>query len=135
MIYDKIRAALENHLNTSSFTLPDIAWENTGYSPTTGEEFLKVQILPTSRRPTTQGNNRKSRVQGIMNIMCHFPEDTGSGATSSLVNDLVSRFDSTTDISYDGIVLSLEYVEAQSSYIKSPWYVTPVTVAWYIYES
>lgn len=135
MIYDKIRAALETHLDDSPFTLPDLAWENVKYTPTTDQEFIKVQVLPTSRRPSSKGTNRKSRVQGIMNLMCHFPEGTGSGQTSSLINNLVSRFDSTVDISHDGIVLSLEYVEVQSSYINSPWYVTPVTVAWYIYES
>lgn len=135
MIYDKIQAALETHLATSPFTLPDVSYQNVKYVPTTGEEFIKVQVLPTSRRESSKGNNRKSRVQGLMNLLLHFPEDTGSGDTNDLANKLVGRFDSTVDISHDGIVLSLEYVEVQSGYTKSPWYITPITVAWYIYES
>lgn len=139
VIYKKIRAALERHLEQSdqgagAFSIPDIAWENVDYSPTTGTEFLKVQIQPTSRRPSVLGTNPEHRYQGIMTILCHFPENVGPGVTHDLADQLLERFNSTTDITWDGVTVSIEYAQQESSYTNSPWYITPITVAWYIYD-
>ena len=133
MNYEKIRAALETHLNTSSFSLPDIAWENVDYKPSTGTEFIKVQFLPTSRRPAVKGTNPRHRLQGIFRLLCHFPENQGPGNTQDLVENLIDRFDSTTDIILDGTTVRIEYTQQESSYSSSPWYITPVTVAWFSY--
>ena len=134
VIYKKIRAALEKHLVDSSFTLPPIAWENVEYSPTTGTAFIKVQFQPTSRRPSVMGTNPEHRYQGIMTILCYSPEGSGPGNSQTLTDQLLARFNSTTDISFDGVIVSVEYSQQESSYINSPWYVTPITVAWYIYS-
>lgn len=134
VIYKKIRAALEKHLVDTPITLPDIAWENVDYSPTTGAPFLKVQFQPTSRRPSVLGLTPEHRYQGIMTILCYQPEGSGPGSSQDLTDQLLARFNSTTDISWDGIIVSVEYSQQESSYINSPWYVTPITVAWYIYS-
>jgi hypothetical protein len=160
VIYKKIRAALEKHLVDSSFTLPPIAWENVDFSPTTGTAFIKVQFQPTSRRPSVMGTNPQHRYQGIMTILCYSPEGSGPGTSQTVTDQLLTRFNSTTDIFYDldsgqllteeaaflitesgsrllrdnVIYVSVEYSQQESSYINSPWYVTPITVAWYVYS-
>ena len=134
VIYKKIRAALEKHLADSPLDLPDIAWENVEYSPTTGTPFIKVQFQPTSRRPSVMGLLPEHRYQGIMTILCYQPGGSGPGNSQDLTDSLLSHFNSTTDISWDGIIVSVDYSQQESSYINSPWYVTPITVAWYIYD-
>lgn len=134
VIYKKIRAALEKHLTSASFDLPAIAWENVEYSPTTGTPFIKVQFQPTSRRPSVMGLLPEHRYQGIMTILCYQPEGSGPGNSQDLTDSLLSHFNSTTDISWDGIIVSVDYSQQESSYINSPWYVTPITVAWYLYD-
>lgn len=134
VIYKKIRAALEKHLADTPSILPDVAWENVDYTPTTGTPFLKVQFQPTSRRPSVLGLTPEHRYQGIMTILCYQPEGSGPGSSQDLTDQLLARFNSTTDISWDGIIVSVEYSQQESSYINSPWYVTPITVAWYIYN-
>lgn len=133
VIYDKIRVALERYLSLTS-TLPDVAWPNVDYTPTTGTPFIKVQFQPTSRRPSVKGPTPRHRYQGLLTLLCYQPEGQGSGASDDLANLLVDRFNSTVDIIYDGVAVRVEYSEVQSSYINSPWYVTPVTIAWFSYD-
>jgi hypothetical protein len=131
-IYSDIRTALETRLyNTSN--IPVVAWENVDYSPTTGTPFIKFQFQPTSRRPAVRGTNPQMRYQGLVTLLVHQPENEGPINTEELVDDLVSRFDATTDISYNGIFVRIEYTERQNSYLSKPWYVTPIRIAWYSY--
>jgi len=137
-IYKDIRAALEKHLDDTA-GLPDVAWENVDFSPTTGTAYVKPSFQPTSRRPAVRGLNPQHRIQGVFTILCYQPENIGPGASATLVDTLVDRFDSTTDISYtnasmETIQVSIEYTQQQPSYSVPPWYVTPITVAWYIYS-
>lgn len=132
-IYDKIRAALEVHLNSTP-NLPPVAWENVDYSPATDAPFIKARLQPTSRRPSVKGSDPRHRYQGLYTLLCHFPEGKGPSANEDLVNTLIDRFNSTVDIPLDGVVVRIEYSEAQSSYSKTPWYVTPVTIAWFCYQ-
>ena len=134
-IYADIRQCLENHLNTTTdFTLPDIAWENVQYEPTTGTRFISVRFQPTSRRPAVRGLSPQHRIQGLFTILCYSPENQGPGSSQALVDNLVDRFESTTDITLSGTTVSIEYVEQNTPYSSPPWYVTPVTVAWYVYN-
>jgi len=137
-IYTEIRQALESHLNTTT-NLPAIAWENVHYEPDTGTPFISARFQPTSRRPAVRGLNPQHRVQGIFTLLCHYPENQGPGASQTLVDRLIERFDSTTDISYtnsdlETINVCLDYTEQQPSYNTPPWYVTPIIVAWYTYN-
>lgn len=137
-IYKDARAALENHLNDTS-GLPTIAWENVDFKPTTGTGFLKAYFNPTSRRPAVRGSNPQHRTQGLFTILCYQPENIGPGASQTLVDTLIDRFNSTVDITYtnsdlETIYVCLEYSEQQPSYSMPPWYVTPITVAWYTYN-
>lgn len=135
MSYKQIRATLENHLKTATgFTLPDIAWQNVQYEPATGKPYLKVNFQPTSRRPAVRGLNPQHRTQGLFTILCYQPENTGPGASETLVDNLVSRFNSTTDITLDGMQVCIEYVEQSTPYSSPPWYITPIQVAWYTYR-
>ena len=132
-IYQEIRSVLEHRLSTTA-GIPDIAWENVSFEPTTGTAFVKPMFQPTSRRPAVRGLNPQHRIQGIFTILCYYPENAGPGASQSLVDSLVDRFASTSDISLSGTTVSLEYTEQNPSYLDSPWYITPITVAWYIYS-
>lgn len=132
-INNDIRIALEKRLN-DTVGIPVIAWPNVNYSPTTGTPFLKPMYQPTSRRPAVLGTAPQKRYQGLFTILCYHPENEGPAACHSTADTLIERFDATTDLTYNGTTVSIEYAEQQSSYSSPPWYVTPVTIAWYIYN-
>lgn len=132
-VYAEVRAALENRLN-DTVGLPAIAWENVDYKPATDTPFIKFQFLPVQRRATILGQNPQAYYSGISRFLLHYPENSGPGASQDVVDTLVDRFDCYTDITQDSTTITIEYAQQESPYSDSPWFVTPVTVGWFLYN-
>lgn len=133
-IMNDIRACLDNHLATAT-GLPAIAFQNVPYQQVTGTPYIKATMVPTLRRPATRGINPQQLYQGLYRLTICTPENVGSGANYDIVDAVLLRFDATTDISYNGYIVSVDYAEVGTSYLDSPFYCTPVNVGWYIYRS
>lgn len=132
-IINDIRACLDNHL-AGTIGLPTVANQNVAYEPTTGTSYIKVNMVPTSRRPATRGLNPQQRYDGLYTLLICTPENMGSGAGYDLADLLLERFNATTDISYNGFTVSVDFSEVRTSFLDSPFYCTPVVVTWYIYN-
>ena len=137
-IQNDIRAALESHLAGTS-GLPDIAYENVAFEPTTGTSFLKVQYLPTVTRPAVRGLNPQLRYQGVFSVTVFAPEGQGPATADDYANKVIDAFAATTDISFtnadtETIIVSIDYAERQQGMIDSPWYFVPINIGWYIYK-
>ena len=132
-IINDIRACLDTHL-TGTAGLPAVAHQNVPYEPTTGTTFVKVDMVPTSRRPAVRGLNPQQRYDGLYSILICTPENLGPGAGYDVADLLLDRFDATTDISLSGLTISIDYSEVRTSFLDSPFYCTPVTIAWYVYN-
>jgi len=158
-IINDIRACLDTHLS-GTVGIPAIARQNVPYEPTTGTSFIKADLVPTSRRPAVRGLNPQQRYDGLDSILICTPEGMGPGAGYDLADLLLARFEATTDILYtnptdtilleggDDILLesgdrlllgnttivSIDYSEVRTSFLDSPFYCTPITVGWYIYN-
>jgi len=158
-IYNDIRATLETHLaNTPG--VPPIAPQNVIYEPVNGQPYVKTTLVPTLRRPAVRGLNPQLRYDGLFSILICTSQGDGSGAGYDVADMLLDRFAPTTDISLTGntgsilqengdnllledgnsllldvpIILSIDYSEVGTSYLDPPFYCTPITVAWYIYN-
>ncbi len=137
-ISNDIRAALESHL-ASTAGIPDIAYENVAFQPTTGTSFFRVQYLPTLTRPAVRGLNPQLRYQGLFNVTVFSPEGKGPKEADDYVNLVVDAFAATTDISFtnsdaETIKVSIDYAERQQGLLDSPWYFVPINIGWYIYK-
>lgn len=132
-IINDIRACLDTHL-AGTVGLPAVAHQNVPYEPTTGNSFVKVDMVPTSRRPAVRGLNPQQRYDGLYSILICTPENLGPGAGYDIADLLLDRFDATTDISLSGLTISIDYSEVRTSFLDSPFYCTPVTIAWYVYN-
>ena|SRR6056300_281137 len=137
-IQNDIRAALESHLAGTS-GLPDIAYENVAFEPTTGTSFLKVQYLPTVTRPAVRGLNPQLRYQGVFSVTVFALEGQGPATADDYANKVIDAFAATTDISFtngdaETIIVSIDYAERQQGMIDSPWYFVPINIGWYIYK-
>ena len=138
-IYDNIRSALEDKLSTTS-GLPDIAWENVDFTPTTGTAFIKPVFIPTLRRPAVRGLTPQQRYDGLYKITCYTPENVGPGAADDLADSILETFEATTDIAYNvdtntTINLSIDYAEREQGRGQPPWYYVVVNIGWYIYNT
>ena len=144
-VYDDIRSALEVRLSTTT-DIPDISYENVKYVPTTGTPYIQSRVIYSSRVPAVRGLNQSTgqphqhRYRGVFQLLLHYPEDVGSSASQEMVNTLIDRFESSTDISFTNsdpktIYVTVDYSEQMGAYNRSPWYVTPVNINWYCYDT
>ncbi len=129
----KIRAALETHLSSIS-GLPDIAYENVPYEPTTGQSFIRVAYMPVTRRPAVRGLNPQQRYDGIFAINCYAPEGQGPAAADTLAKNVMEAFEATTKLTSGGLTVFIDYAERQQGLTDSPWFLVPVSVGWYAYN-
>lgn len=132
-IYPEIRAALETHLS-SVVGATDIAWENVQYSPQTDVPYVVPRFIPTQRRPAVRGLNPQMRYDGVFQVVCYSPQNSGPSAADDLANLILEAFEATTDISHLSTVVSIGYAERQQGILDSPWYYVIVDVGWYIYN-
>lgn len=132
-IYDDIRAALETTLSSVT-DVPSVGWENTQFSPTTGQPYIKPRLLPTRREPAVRGLNPQMFYQGVFRVECYVPEGKGPAAGDDLADKIIEAFEATTTVSYSGTDVSIRYAEREAAEIDGPFYVIPVNIGWYIYK-
>jgi hypothetical protein len=132
-IINDIRACLDNQLtNTSS--IPVVAKENVAYVHQAGTSFIKAAVVPTSRRPATRGPTPQQLYQGLYTLLICTPEAKGAGAGYDIADTLLASFEATKDITYNGLSITIDYSEVRGSFLDSPFYCTPINVAWYCYH-
>lgn len=132
-IYDDIRAALEVKLNNIS-GLPDVAWENLNYTPTTGTSFVKPRLVPTVREPAVRGLNPQIYYQGIFRVDCFVPEGLGPAAADDLADKIIDAFEATTDVTNGSTIVSIRYAEREQGMPDGAFFMIPVNIGWYIYN-
>lgn len=130
--FNAITACLDTYLVGTS-GIPAIKWSNVEYNPDTGTSFLSAENIFTSRKAESMGLNTQKRTQGIYTINIYTPENLGPGAGTNLADILITRFDVNTAAVQSGVTVSVEYSEVGKSFETSPFYCTPVTIAWYAY--
>ena len=137
MNYDKILAALEKRVLDLQ-NVPSIAWENVKYTPTTGTPYIQTRFMPIDRRSPfigldTDGKHFSQRYVGIFQLNLYYPESRGQKPTNTIVNEICDKFDAGTDLSHDGVYVTISQTERMRGINESPWFITPVNVHWYSY--
>ena len=132
-IYDNIRVVMETTLS-NIVGIPDIAWENLTFTPTTTESFVKPRLIPTIRRPAVQGSNPQMYYQGIYRVDCFVPEGLGPAAADDLADLVIEAFEAATDLSVSGTIVSIRYAEREQGIVDNGHFVIPVNIGWYIYN-
>jgi hypothetical protein len=132
-IQREIRSILETQLAAVN-DVPQVAYENVPYSPTTGTSYIEVNFVPTSRRPAVRGLNPQQRYEGIFIINCYAPEGKGPAAAETIAENVMTAFEATTSLTTNNITVSVDYSEVRQGYLDSPWFVVPVSIGWYAYN-
>lgn len=132
-IYDDIRAALEVTL-TGITDLPEIAWENLSYEPTTGQSFVKPRLIPTVREPAVRGLDPQQYYQGIFRVDCFVPEGLGPSAADDLADKIIDAFEATTDVTNGSTIISIRYAEREQGMPDGAFFMVPVNCGWYVFN-
>lgn len=132
-IVNTIRGALENHLLTMP-GVPAVYPSNIVYDPDPSLTFIKSTLVTTNIEPSTRGLGPWLKYSGFFSLLICTPEGNGSGASLVLAESLLDRFAATTDISYGGIIVSIDNARMAPDYFSAPFNCLPLTFNWYIYN-
>jgi hypothetical protein len=135
---NSIRIALENHLNTTAATpapaLPAIAWPNIPFTRVTGSPYIRVEFIPTLRRPVVAGPDPEQRLSGLFYLTVFTPEDQGANAGMAIADKLLARFNGSGAIVASSTIVRLAYSEVKMPLHDPPFYAIPVEIGWYAYS-
>lgn len=139
MSYEKALAALEGRVKTL-VNVPDVAYENTVYVPTTGRAYIRTRFMPFDRRPAScgVGNDGKpflQKYQGVFQLLLNYPESRGQGPTNKMVTEICDKFEAATDINFQDMYLTIKQVERMRGVDESGWFKTPVNIHWFSYHN
>lgn len=132
-VMNDIRQALDARLAATS-GLPSVFFENVENEQVPTTSHIRVQFIPTSRRPANRGPSPQHRIQGLYVLTICTPVDEGSGLALDYVDSLLARFNGSSNVTGVAITVSIEYSEAGSAFVDEPFYCVPIEIAWYAYE-
>ena len=132
-IYPEIRAALESKLAGIS-GIPDIAWENVNFNPTTGSSYVVARLVPTIREPAHRGKNPQMYYQGYFLLECYVPEGLGPSAADDLADLIIDNFEATTDINTAGCDLHIRYAERDLGVVENAHFMVAVRIGYQTYQ-
>ena len=132
-IYSEIRATFETALK-AIVDLPDVAWENVTFTPTTDEPYVKCRMIPTLREPAVRGLNPQMYYQGYYLIECFVPKGLGPSAADELADKIIDAFEATTDISLSGTNIHIRYAERDLGVPEGAHFMVPVRIGYQIYN-
>lgn len=132
-IYADIRAALESRVASVS-GIPNAsnrAWENVKFSPTTGTAWVRMQLVPISRRPLDVTAAGLQRYDGLFIVDAFVPSDKGPSAADDLADATCTSFEAGTILTANSQTVQVEYAEIdRAAVLDPPWYQASVTVKW-----
>lgn len=132
-IINTIRGALENHLLTMP-GVPAVYTSNIAFDADPNTTFIKTTMVATSIEPATRGLGPWIKYSGFFSLLICTPEGNGSGASLVLAESILDRFAATTDISFGGIIVSIDDARMSPDYFSPPHNCLPITFNWYIYH-
>lgn len=128
-----LRAALETRL-VATTGIPAVVLPNKRYERDPNSAFTRAQFTPTFRRPDVRGPNPMLRIDGLYLItICH-PMNLGEGPGLITADILLARFKATSDISFTGGKIGINYAELGVGFPDTPFFCTPVVVSWFTYH-
>jgi hypothetical protein len=130
--HDIIRLQLETQLATLN-PLPDVAWENIGYSPTIGTPFLRTKFAPRITQASALGPGSTTYYTGIYMIDVFQPEKIGPQTADALAKKILELFKWGTILNPGTQQVTIKSTTRSTAQEPHPWYMIPVAVNWYAY--
>ncbi len=128
-----IRNALQKRLQTMEYAL-STAWEDSRYSPTAGNPFQKVNLLPAEpiNKTICKGDGDLTYEHGIFQVALYYPQFSGPNAAATQADRIKTRFHRGLTMTEDGIDVIVDATPSVAPlYVDSGWTVTPVSIPYY----
>lgn len=129
-IYSALKTKL---LLVAGFTSSNTAWENSPFTPTAGQSWQKVSLLPAEPFAAGVGSNASNRETGIFQVDIFKPVTTGDAPARTLAKAVTDAFKRGTDLTYSTTTITIvkSWTEAGRIDPDEPaWYHLPVFISW-----
>lgn len=135
-VFNSIRAALETEIAniTGIPSSANRAWENRVFNPTTGTPYVRMTLVPTESRPAVRGPNPQKRYQGLFMVDCFYPLESNLAVVDALADNICAAYTVDDVLTSGSINVRFDYAERGQAVIDHPWYMVPVSIAWYTYN-
>lgn len=121
-LYNDIREALTTHLEGMA-DLPEVAWENMPYTPTTHVPYLAPSVMWAEPTQAEFGTNGMNHERGIYQIACVYPEGQGTEQLNLMMGKLKVRFKRGTTLQANGLTVIVRKCYANANGVVSiPFY-------------
>lgn len=130
--YSKIQSALNKHLSDWASVPENVAYENTTITPPDSTLYLELEFSPDKPVYPTQGSSQ-SRETGVFTITVAGLPGDGWGSVYATVDDLVSRFDRETIITYSDVTVKVKSSAPKPGRVENGRYKVPVQISYYGY--
>lgn len=132
-----IRAALEAEIAnvTGIPSAANRAWENVRFKPTPNTSWVRMTLSPTGSRPAVRGPNPQLRYDGLFLVDVFVPEANGPAAADTLADNIRNSFTVDDVLTSGSTSVRFNYSERGQGFSDSPWYVVPVSISWYTYQT
>jgi hypothetical protein len=130
--YEDITSALIQQLYAID-DLPDVAWPNTDYTPTTGELYLAAHLLPAEVVAAGVGKDAKNKVPGIWQVDVMAPIASGWSTYTTWVDTICGQFKRGNSSTYNGTTVWFRKAYPSSRMIEGAWCKVPITINFYTY--
>ncbi len=125
--YSAIRSAFVTRLQAFP-GLPSVAWENVAFTPTTGQPYIRPDLLPAQPTQAEIGTNGVNRYTGMYQISIFAPTGTGIAAISTLRDGLCDHFKRGTQLAYGGVTVTCQKAYPGPVIQETDWQHVPISV-------
>lgn len=133
-VFADISAALDARLNAMA-GLPPVAWENTGYEPTTGTLFLRPTLLPADTAGATLSDTGTDEHIGVYQVDVFAPLGEGKAEAVAMADSIAEQFKPVTELTYNSRLVRCVAVSRGVGSRDDSWYQIPVTVSYLSYTT
>jgi hypothetical protein len=112
-----------------------VAWENIDFAPTQGQTYLRPTVLPSDTVQAELGDQGRDYHTGIYQVDVMAEAGEGKNAAYVLADSIADHFARGTDLTYNGVVVTIQQTKRLTGRTDSGWFMVPVEINFFSYTA
>lgn len=127
--FNDISVALNQRLQAyATANSKQVAWENSGYVPTTGTLFLRPTVLPIDTVQAGLGTSGQEFHDGIFQVDIFAPVDQPKATSLAIADAVADYFARGLVLTYNGVKVRIGTASIGAGNRENSWYQIPVEI-------
>lgn len=127
--FNDISVALNQRLQAyATANSKPVAWENSGYVPTTGTLFLRPTVLPIETVQAGLGTNGQELHEGIYQVDVFAPTDQPKAKALAIADAIADYYARGLVLTYNGVKVRIGTASIGAGNRENSWYQLPISI-------